>query len=230
MNQMPHALLATEELYPSSDGQPLPEGGYQFDSIAYAVTALRTYYHGKAYGCVGGDQFVYYEPGNANRRVAPDVFVALGARSGIRDVYLLWQEAPLDFVLEVASSSTHEYDSGAKRGLYAALGAKEYWQYDPGGLFLDPVLQGFRLEGGAYRSLPEAVWHEDGLRLGSDVLGLDLCALERGLRFRDPVKGEYLRSHDELEAERAAAEAARRQLEARVAELEARLRASADAE
>ena len=71
-----------------------------------------------------------------------------------------------------------------------------------------------------------------GPALRSDVLGLDVCVEEGRLRFFDPERGEYLRSFEEseaeLEAERVARrreQAAREAAEARVAELEARLRA-----
>ena len=220
MNQPAHALFpADEAFYPCSDGQPMPDAGYQFESVAYGFTTLRTLYSDKPFGCVGGDQFVYYERGNRNARVVPDVFVSLGARSGLRDVFLLWEEAPLDFVLEVASQSTHRYDSTGKRVLYASLGVREYWQYDPGGRYLEPVLQGFRLRGGGYERLPATVVGEgSSLAVHSAVLGLDVCETERGLRFFDPVAGEYLRSYAEAEADRRAAER-------KVAELQARLQA-----
>ena len=226
MNQLAHAFSPAEEaFYPCSDGQPMPDAGYQFESVAYGFMALRTFYHDKPFGCVGGDQFVYYEQGNRNARVAPDVFVSLGARSGLRDVFLLWEEAALDFVMEVASQSTHRYDSAGKRDLYASLGVGEYWQYDPGGRYLEPVLQGFRLRGGVYESLPGAMVRDGGLAVHSEVLGLDVCATDRGLRFFDSVKGEYLRSYGEAETDRQAAEAALEAAEDRVAELEAQIRA-----
>ena len=46
------------------------------------------------------------------------------------------------------------------------------------------------------------------------MLGLELHVTEDGLRFHDPDTGQYLLSHAEAEAARAAAEA-------RIAELEA---------
>ena len=76
------------------------------------------------------------------------------------------------------------------------------------------------------------------LVLHSDVLGLDLRLEEGTLRFYDPVTGQKLLSHTEIEQARRAAEqaqreaeeragreeAARQAAEARIAELEARLR------
>ena len=89
--------------------------------------------------------------------------------------YKLWEEgkAP-DFVLEVASKSTWREDLGPKRDIYARLGVKEYWLYDPTGEYFSPVLQGLRLAEGTYvRQL--AVPSPDGaLTLQSDTLGLEL--------------------------------------------------------
>ena len=160
---------------------------------------------------------MYYEEGNPRVSVAPDVFVVFGVEARVRMHYLVWEEgkAP-DFVLEVASKSTWREDLGRKRDLYARLGVKEYWQYDPTGEYFSPVLQGLRLAGGVYvRQL--AVASPDGaLTLTSETLGLELRAQGAEMRFRDPATGQTLLSHGE-------ADAARRAAEARIAELEALL-------
>ena len=75
--------------------------------------------------------FVYYERGNAEAVVAPDVFVVMGAgkrEENPRLSYRLW-EAPRgpDFVLEVVSRGTWEVDRDEKPLLYADLGVREYW-------------------------------------------------------------------------------------------------------
>ena len=62
----------------------MPDAGYQIESVAYGFTTLRTLCSGKRFGCVGGAQFVHYERGNRNARVAPDVFVSLGAAEAAR--------------------------------------------------------------------------------------------------------------------------------------------------
>ena len=140
--------------------------------------------------------------------MAPDVFVVLGANSADRCTYLLWEEpkAP-DFVLEVTSCSTRHEDQVIKRDLYRSLGVREYFLFDPTNDYLKPPLQ-----------------------------GLELRVTERGLRFHDPHAGEDLPNYAEtaqwrerparLEAKSLLAQetAARKAAEARVAELEARLR------
>ena len=142
---------------------------------------------------VSGDLLVYYEEGNPRVSVAPDVFVAFGVEDRMRMSYKVWEEgkAP-DFVLEVASKSTWREDLGPKREVYARLGVKEYWMYDPTGEYLSPVLQGLRLAGGAYvRQL--AVSSPDGaLTLRSETLGLELRAQGAEMRFHDPATGQVL--------------------------------------
>ena len=217
--------------YPSGDGKPMAENDAQLAAILYGIGALRVYYQGRGDVYVSGDLLMYYEEGNAKVSIAPDVFVVFGVEDRKRRHYLVWEEGKgPDFVLEVASKSTWREDLGPKREVYARLGVKEYWQYDPTGEYFTPVLQGLRLAGSAYvRQL--AVTSPDGaLTLTSETLGLELRAQSAEMRFRDPATGQVLLSHSEAEAarrEEAAARheeaATRRAAEARVAELEALL-------
>ena len=93
------------------------------------------------------------------------------------------------------------------------------------------MLQGFQLVERNYWPLPNRSEPDGGLRMHSAVLGLELRVAESELRFHDPATGQKLHSHAEAEQARQQAEAraereaAQRQaLEARLAELEARLR------
>ena len=213
-----HIFLPSEDpLYPSSDGLPLAENDWQLEAIIDALCVLKVRYGDRQDVYVGGDLLIYYEEGNPHRSVAPDVFVVFGAAKHKRDVYKLWEEPKVpDFVLEVASKSTWREDLGRKRALYAELGVREYWLFDPKDEYFDPPLQGLVLRQGEYRPLPALV-DNGARRIPSEVLGLDLCADHGVLRFRDPVTGEHLKNHAE-------AASALRTAEARIAELEARLR------
>jgi Uma2 family endonuclease len=226
--------------YPSSDGQPVAESDFQLQPLLYAVTTLRTHFQDRADVYVAGNMFIYYEEGNPEAVVAPDVFVVLGTTKRDRVSYMLWEEPKgPDFVLEITSRSTRTKDQGPKRGTYAFLGVREYFQYDPTHDYLVPALQGARLVAGSYQALPPTTLPDGTLVLHSDVLGLDLRLEEGTLRFYDPVTGQKLLSHAEIEqalraaeqARRAAEEragreeAARQAAETRIAELEARLRA-----
>ena len=225
--------------YPSSDGQPVAESDFQLQPLLYAVTTLRTHFQERADVYVAGNMFIYYEEGNPEAVVAPDVFVVLGTTKRDRVSYMLWEEPKgPDFVLEITSRSTRTRDQGPKRGTYAFLGVREYFQYDPTHDYLVPALQGARLVTGSYQALLPTTLPDGTLILHSNVLGLDLRLEEGTLRFYDPVTAQKLLSHAEIEqalraaeqARRAAEEragreeAARQAAEARIAALEARLR------
>ena len=239
----PSVLCRAAVEYPSSDGKPLAENDAQLAAILYGVSALRVRYAGRPDVYVSGDLLIYYEEGNPRRSVAPDVFVVFGVPHRMRMNYKVWEEGKgPDFVLEVASPSTWREDVGPKREVYARLGVKEYWLYDPLGEHLKPALQGYRLVGGGYERQPLVESLDGTLSLSSETLGLDLWAKGGKMRFRDPETGLDLLSHDEdharaereaaarrnaeVRAEREAAArrrevALRRAAEARVAELEA---------
>ena len=209
--------------YPCSDGQPMAESEVHARCMMYAAAALRRHFQKHAQGdvYVSSNHFIYYERGNPRAVVAPDVYVVIGAPAHLRDSYLLWNEPKgPDFVLETTSKSTRHEDLGRKREVYAALGVKEYFLYDPRYEYLAPPLQGFTLEDGRYRPLPAmTVLPGRGVAMRSEVLGLELRDRreEQMLRLRDPATGRDLLTYDELDEAHEAAEA-------RIAELEARLR------
>ena len=215
--------------YPSSDGRPLAENDAQLAAILYAISVLRTRYAGRGDVYVSGDLLIYYEEGNPRVAVAPDVFVVFGVEDRMRMSYKVWEEGKgPDFVLEVASPGTWREDVGPKRGIYARLGVREYWLYDPLGEHLTPELQGYRLVGGKYERQPLLESLDGRLALRSETLGLDLWVKDREMRFRDPETDLDLLGHHEEHLAHQAATArakveavARRAAEARVAELEA---------
>ena len=232
MSRAMHPAAAVE--YPYCDGRPMAESEAQLRAIVYLVAALYGHFRDREDVYVGADMFVYYERGNPEAVVAPDVFVVMGTpkRSGERRLsYKLWEEPKgPDFVLEVASRRTWAKDRDEKRALYASLGVGEYWLYDPTGERIRSRLRALRLEGGAYRELaPEAAVLE-GRYLRSAVVGLDVRVDGAGeLHARNPVTGEaYLMPEEEHVARLAAELRARREAEAReAAELRARWEAAA---
>ena len=194
--------------YPSSDGKPLAESERHAIATVDAWQALKRFFASRPDVYVGMDMLLYHVEGDPRRSVVPDVFVVLGVpKLPHRDTWLLWEEgrAP-DFVLEVTSRTTRREDEGRKRRLYRDLGVAEYWQFDPTGDYLSPLLKGARLEGGEYEPIPSVATVDGGLRMRS-VLGLEL-RLERGLlRLYDPAAETYLPTADEETARADAAEA-----------------------
>ena len=212
--------------YPSSDGKPMAENDAQRNAIMYGISALARHFKDRPDVYVSGNLLIYYEEGNPRVSIAPDVFVAFGVGKRERPNYKLWEEgrAPA-FVLEVASPSTWRDDLGRKRSVYARLGVREYWQYDPAGEHLPARLHGERLTPSGYERQPVATALDGTLTLRSETLGLELRAAPgREMRFRNPATGDDLRSHDEEAEARLDAEARAADAEARVAELQALLR------
>ena len=228
-----------EDGYPFSDAKPMSEGDYHGDVLDYAKGALRARFAGhEVYAST--DKFLFLEEGNRRAAVVPDVLVAFGPPSGPRQSYKHWEEgkAP-DFVLEVLSADNWRNDIERKPALYAELGVREYWTFDPRGVRTDggPALEGWRLGRSGART---PITPSPSGEFRSDVLGLDLFASGRLLRFRDPATGEILPDHVESETMRVAAESradaaeerlaeetvAREAAERRIEELERRLRES----
>ena len=217
--------------YPESDGLPMAESDWQADWLIYAREALKDRYRDDPNVYVAGTLLIYYEEGNPAACIAPDVFVVFEVARHRRRTYKIWQEgkAP-DVVIEISSKSTWLEDLATKKGLYAILGVREYFIFDPEQHFLRPPLQGFRLVADDFRSIPSS----NGVTLHSQVLGLDLRVEEAGdgslaLRFVDSASGEKLLSPQEALADRRIEQQARLLAEQR-AGYEAGARQASEAE
>ena len=220
--------------YLISDWAPKTERYFE-RMIAYG-TVLRSHYRGRA--VVGVDLAMPYVEGCPGKMVAPDLFVALAAEDRRdRHWYKLWEEPTPDFVLDDLSPTNGRSGAVDKRVLYRRLGVREYWLFDETGTRLPDdaasrsgdLLVGYRLRGDDYAPIRANA----AGRLPSAALGLELAMRDGLLRFFDPAAGEYLRTLEEHVQERRAAEAARREKEAaqaRIAELEAELRAQRDSD
>jgi hypothetical protein len=152
----------------------------------------------------------YYEEGSPAACVAPDVFVVLGVAKAERRTYKLWEEGqPPTVVFEITSRESRLEDLGTKWALYAMLGVREYFLYDPLGEYLRPPLQGYRLLEGEYQRLLPG----DQGELVSEALSLELWLQDRQLQIVNPATGERLLTPAEAHAARRT-EATARQAEA----------------
>lgn len=142
-----------ENDYPSSDGKPMAESDFHRDEMIYLIQALGAFYRDVPDVYVSGNLLLYYVEGDRKAVVAPDVFVVKGIRKRLRKCFLLWNEgrAPC-FVIEVTSEDTREEDA-AKKDLYEQLGVEEYFVHDRLAEYLDPPLQGYRLQERRYRRI-----------------------------------------------------------------------------
>ncbi|MEG4498602.1 Uma2 family endonuclease [Microcoleus sp. F10-C6] len=205
--------IEQEEIeYPSSDGEPMAESDITRDYMTYSVEALKLYFQGRSDVYVSANSFVYYEEGNKAAVVAPDIYAVFGVRKRQRDNYKVWQEGGItpQFVLEITSATTQDVDQETKPETYRNLGVREYFQYDPSGDYLNPILQGVRLVNNhQYEPIPANNIAFDTLWLYSEVLGLELHLVSGELRFRNPQTGEFLKTYQQSEQERLAEQQAR---------------------
>ena len=214
--------IEQEEIeYPSSDGEPMAESDITRDYMTYGVEALKLHFQGRSDVYVSANSFVYYEEGNKAAVVAPDIYVVFGVRKRQRDNYKIWKEAGIapQFVLEITSATTQDVDQETKPETYRSLGVREYFQYDPSGDYLNPILQGVRLVNNQYEPIEANNLAFDTLWLYSEVLGLELHIVSGELRFRNPQTGEFLKTHEEEQQGRLAEQ------QARLVEQQARLAA-----
>ena len=214
------------------EGPKVPEGDLQTRRRLELYSALRGWLEehprrGDAW--VGSDSNIYYEEGEREFVVAPDLVVAFGIDVSAvleRGTYRVWEAgAPPVFALEIASPSTYKRDLDAKPARFAELGVKEYWRLDPtGGDHFAPALQGDTRRRGRWETIPVRPGDGGGSLTGrSEALGLELHWQPPKLRFYDPAAGAWLLDHTEERQARRAEAAARRAAEDRAKAAEAEL-------
>jgi len=190
------AIEASESKnYPSSDGRPFAESDLHREFMCLLLHRLQAWFAADPMGYVSANLLLYYVRGNKRMRVAPDVFVVKGVAKKLRDNYLLWEEGKgPDMVIEVTSSSTRKEDTDTKFKLYRdILKVREYILFDPHAEYLDPSLQGYRLENGEYIPILPTCG-----RLPSEVLGLQLERPESDLKLYDPAIGQWILAAEDV--------------------------------
>ena len=203
--------LEHEIEYPESDGQPMAETTLHREVMADTIEGLKRRYADVPDVWVGGNLFLYYEKGNPKKCVAPDVLLAQGVAKWARRIYRLWEEKTPALIFEITSKDTSDEDQGFKLQLYERLGVAELVLFDPYGEYLEPRLQGYRLERGRYQPIQP---NRDG---SLDLLTTGLTVRPEGERLRlvDTASGEKLLWNDELAEALRVESAARRAAEER---------------
>lgn len=195
--------------YPESDGKPMGETGFHVDAILALHAAFLIAFRERPDVYIASDMFLYYERGNPRAVKAPDVMVIQGVGNQPRRTFKLWAEdAAPSTIFEVTSDETQREDATTKPEVYARIGVPEYFLFDPLGDYLDPQLQGYRLDGGRYTKIaPDAAGN-----LPSGELGLSFRAEGRMIRVIDGHTGEPiltgLETYDQLQQTIARARAA----------------------
>ena len=173
----------------------LTEPGYQ--------GALKLFFGNNDTTFVLSETPLSWEGGERTDTLIPDLLVAFDVQRHLiqyqRGYAITTHGKPPAFVLEVASGSTRRRDNTDKRQGYQAYGVPEYWRFDPNPPARSPEnrLAGDRLVNGIYQPIPIEDLAPNHLRGYSEALGLYLCHEDGELRFYDPVREEYLRTHVE---------------------------------
>lgn len=218
--QQPFTVQPADD-YPSSDGRPMAETEVHILALIHLLNALRYFFRKQSDVYVIGNMFFYYRQGNKRKHKAPDIMVVKGIDATIRRrSYKLWEEkVPPSVVIELTSAETKNEDIVTKPALYASLGIKEYFLFDPLFEYLDEQLLGYRMVEGEYVPIQPDT---DG-DLHSEELGVIFSIDGALLRVVDPQTGEFIPALEEA-VEQAEQEAQRAEQEAqRAAEAEAEI-------
>lgn len=230
-----------DPLYPDTDGFSMVESDLHYIATKHLYGALSHWYRQRDDVYVAANMFLYYEEGCPVKNRGPDIMVAKGVRGKhARRSFRTWEEGVVPAVIiEVTSMSTQREDDLIKPRVYADIGVKEYFMFDPFAEYLENRLRGLQLVDEEYELMPA----DEVCGIQSLELGLRLIPEDELLRLVDPETGKSLPTEEEYAEEieeamrgteqaRREADQAKSEAEAsrrRVIELEAelaRLRAS----
>ena len=189
---------------------------------------------------VGSEQFVYWDPSDPSRCLAPDAFVRLGVPDSIFGSWKTWERGVPEVAVEIVSDSdapSVSWDGKLRR--YQELGVRELVRFDPdeapslqvriwdqvGGELVERtekqernLCRGLSL----YWVVVPARGFPAALRLARDAEGRDLVLTPEEAEGR--AREAEGRAREAADRAREAADRAREAAEQRVAELEAQLR------
>ncbi|AWM38503.1 hypothetical protein GobsT_33320 [Gemmata obscuriglobus] len=207
---------AAPVVYPSGDGQPMAETGLHVQAIILLHQALEDFFRSRSEPVyLASDQFWYWREGDPTCRVAPDVMVVPGVAPHPRRSFFSWEEggAVPAVVFEMASQDTWRNDLDDKYDQYESLGVREYFVFDPEGLYLVPPVQGYRLSGTAYRRIrQDQLTSELGFGVRPEGTMLRLVDLATGQPI--PTRAEAVdAAQQQVEAEKERAEAEKQRAE-----------------
>ena len=163
---------------------------------------------------VTADRWIIVEPGTFRELARyPDLLVAFDVDPELYEAsngYIISEQGkPPDFVLEVASASTGDTDTGPKLDDYARMGILEYWLFDETGEHHGTRLAGYRLgDDGRYHLIPMDVDTPEVVQGYSPALNLLLRWDNGKLAWYDPATEEHIATFDS-ERDRADSERAR---------------------
>lgn len=212
--------------------EPLPDGMFQYPVFAEVLSVLDAHLNtlGEPESIFrSSNTFICYDRANLNVRVGPDFYVAFDVEAPAimeRLIYLPWEAGkPPDFVLEIASESTGNQDTGNKRDIYSRIGIGEYWRFDStGGNYYGEPLVGEELVNGEYRPIDLTTGPDGVLKGYSPALRIWLCWQDGMLKLYDDRTGSYLMNLPDTQGALEDAQTALAEAQARIRQLEESLR------
>ena len=208
-----------EIFYPESDGKPVAETEIHINTIFNLYGILRNYFSNKADVAVIADMMFYYEEGNLNKSIAPDVMVIKGVHKNLRRVFKLWEENVPEVIFEISSRGTWKEDFQKKFLLYESFGVKEYYIFDPEYDYLSEPFNAFHLKGKSFKKIK--------IKKGtifSPSLNLEIVNTNKTLRLFNPETKEFLPTMEELAQQATKVETLKSEIEQLKAELAKRTR------
>ena len=185
----------SEIFYPESDGEPMAETDIHASLLIDLRKALDVFFADRPDVYVTGNIMFYYEEGAPKEVISPDVMVCFGIPKGNRTSYKTWEENDVvpSVVMEISSRGTWRKDRVEKRALYAMLGVKEYFIFNPLDVKSDFSFVALSLINGEYAAMEI----KNG-RAQSEVLNLELVVKNQTLRLFNPATNDFLKTTEEL--------------------------------
>jgi Uma2 family endonuclease len=202
-----------EIIYPEQRLTDMGETNFHYDLQSDLIKMLQAFLQHRDDVFVAANLNLYYEEGNPRVYFTPDLMVCFGIESRPRRIYQLWEEGTFpQVVFEIASDRTWKNDISDKYEAYAEQGVEEYYLLDSERIYLPLPLMAYQFTDGRLKYIPT-----QNDRIFSPRLRLEIVDTGKEFRLFNPVRDEFLKTPQELEAEN-------EQLKARLLELESLLK------
>ncbi|MGJ0607177.1 Uma2 family endonuclease [Cylindrospermopsis raciborskii] len=194
--------IASEIVYPESDGEPMADNTRQFTWIVKIKENLEILFKYNADVFVAGDLFWYPVKGSNKIKLAPDTMVVFGRPKAHRGSYRQWEEdnIPPQVVFEILSPGNTQDEMDKKKLFYLKHGVEEYYVYDPDRISLEVSIR----ENNSFKEIKDfSVWTSPRLNIRFDMTGDELVIYyPDGGRFLSPVELSNYAEQENQRAER----------------------------
>ena len=208
-----------EIIYPEQREDEMGETSIHAKLINKLLAMLLQFFEQREDVFLSSNMNLYYEEKNPNKWYAPDLLIAFGVPNHERSSYQIWKEKVFPQVIfEISSDRTWKTDISEKLELYGVFGAEEYYILDPAFDFLSAPMLAFHRNGERLLSAPVS----DG-RIFPPRLGLEIVRTENSFRLFNSNTNEFLRTLEESEKQKQAAELRARNAEAELKRLKAEI-------